>query len=238
MTIKAQMAKETKDDWLETTKFSWQYYQDYDLHRQFKKYSVLGPYALAEDKFTKLEKIKSEMEGIYAKAKICSFKNNTKCDLALEPEITETLQSSRDPEELKHVWVEWRKAVGPKVRQMYKEYVDLSNTAAIKNNFTDNSEYWLDNYEAADIKQQIQALWEQVKPLYMQIHAYVRYQLRKKYGDIVSEKGPIPAHLLGNMWAQSWGNTFDFTVPYPGKKSVDITEELKEQVSIINFKMY
>lgn len=80
---------------------------------------------------------------------------------------------------------------------MFKDYVDLSNEAARLNNFTDTAQYWLDGYEAADFKEQIQGLWEQVKPLYLQFHAYVRHQLRKKYGDVVSEKGPIPAHLLG-----------------------------------------
>lgn len=107
------------------------------------------------------------------------------------------MTSSRDPEELKHVWVEWRNAVGPNVKEMFEEYVAFENEAAQLNNFSDTAAMWLDNYESADFKKQIQSLWEQIKPLYLQIHAYVRYHLRKTYGDIVSERGPIPAHLLG-----------------------------------------
>lgn len=95
--------------------------------------------------------------------------------------------------------MEWRKAVGPKVKNMFTEYVELSNEAARLNNFTNNADYWLDNYETPDFREQIQSLWEQIKPLYLQIHGYVRHQLRKKYGDVVSEKGPIPAHLLGKF---------------------------------------
>lgn len=107
------------------------------------------------------------------------------------------MKKSRDPEELKHVWIEWRNSVGPHVKNMFEEYVRLSNEAARLNNFTNNAEYWLESYETSDIKEQIEELWQQIRPLYLQIHAYVRHQLRKKYGDIVSEKGPIPVHLLG-----------------------------------------
>lgn len=114
-------------------------------------------------------------------------------------EITELLKSSTDPDELKHIWVKWRDAVGPKVKSLYKEYVELENESAKLNNFTDNADSWLDSYEAEDFKEQINALWEQLRPLYLQIHGYVRFQLRKKYGDVVSEKGPIPAHLLGRI---------------------------------------
>ena len=64
--------------------------------------------------------------------------------------------------------------------------------------FTDNSAFWLKDYEADDFKDQVEALWQQLRPLYLQLHAYVRRRLREQYGeDIVSKKGPIPAHLLG-----------------------------------------
>jgi hypothetical protein len=73
-----------------------------------------------------------------------------------------------------------------------------------------------------------------VKPLYLQLHAYVRRELRKKYGeDIVSKDGPIPAHLLGNAWAQTWANIADFTIPFPGKQLPDITAALVEQGEFI-----
>lgn len=75
-----------------------------------------------------------------------------------------------------------------------------------------------------------ETLWQELKPLYLQLHAYVRRELRKKYGeDIVSKDGPIPAHLLGNMWAQAWSNIVDFTIPYPGKQLPDVTNAMIEQ---------
>lgn len=111
-------------------------------------------------------------------------------------ELTRILTLSRDPEELKHIWMEWRKKTSA-AKDLYKEYVKLSNEAAVLNNFTDNAEFWLHGYESPTFVSEVNQLWDQLKPLYLQIHAYVRYKLRQHYGDIVSEKGPIPAHLLG-----------------------------------------
>lgn len=111
--------------------------------------------------------------------------------------MTDILRTSNDPEELKHVWVQWRNKT-KESKKLFKEYVDLSNEAARLNNFTDNAEQWIDEFETNNFRDQIRSLWEQVKPLYLQIHAYIRHQLRLKYGEnAVSERGPIPAHLLG-----------------------------------------
>ncbi|XP_008198828.3 angiotensin-converting enzyme-like [Tribolium castaneum] len=229
LAVSAEVAKEHKKDWEEVTKFNWNTFSDPDLKRQFKKYSKLGSDALPEAKLNRYQKIISEMEKIYSTAKICDFHNSSKCDLSLEPHLTQILATSRNEEELRHVWVEWRNAVGPHCKVLFEEYVDLANEAARLNNFTNNAENWLDNYEDAQFRGQIEGLWEQLKPLYLQIHAYVRFKLREKYGEVVSEKGPIPAHLLGNMWAQKWRTVSEFTLPYPDKKDEDITSELKKQ---------
>lgn len=114
-------------------------------------------------------------------------------------ELTEILLTSRDPDELKHIWVEWRKAIGPKVRRLYKDYVVYKNESSILNKFKNAGDAWLRSFESKDMKEQVKALWDQIRPLYLQIHAYARFKLREKYGDIVSEKGPIPAHLLGML---------------------------------------
>ncbi|XP_030751663.1 angiotensin-converting enzyme-like isoform X2 [Sitophilus oryzae] len=233
LAVAAEVAKNEKEAWQRVIQYNWKTFSDPSLKRQFQKYSVLGISALPEEKFKNLNKIVSDMEAIYSKAKICPFGAKTaeteECKLGLEPELTNILATSRNPEELKHVWLEWRNAVGPKCRLLYEQYVNLTNEAARLNNFTDVSEYWLDDYEDPNFKSQIQSLWEQLKPLYLQIHAYVRTKLRGKYGEIVSEKGPIPMHLLGNMWAQSWSNVADFMLPYPDAKDENLTEELKKQ---------
>ncbi|XP_071856351.1 angiotensin-converting enzyme-like [Bombus fervidus] len=225
-----EAAQYFKSAWKKVNEYPWSDIKDPNVRRQFKKFSVLGRSALPEDSYQEYEKIVSDMENIYSTAKICDYKNRTKCDLALEPELTEILMKSHDPEELKYIWIEWRKATGEKMKPLYERYVELSNLAATLNNYSDNAAYWLKDYEADDFPEQIEALWQQLKPLYLQLHAYVRRELRKKYGeDIISKDGPIPAHLLGNMWAQTWANVAEFAIPYPGKQMPDVTNAMIKQ---------
>ncbi|CAG9827807.1 unnamed protein product [Diabrotica balteata] len=228
LNVSAEVAQQDKETWEQVKQFDWKRFSCANLKRQFKFYSVIGNAALPEAEFKALKKHISDMESVYAKAKICDYNNKTNCDLALEPELTAILANSRDEKELKHVWVEWRKALS-KCKADYIPYVTLSNQAAKLNNFSDNSELWLLNYEDDTFKDQVQTLWEQVKPLYLELHAYVRFKLREKYGDVVPEKGPIPAHLLGNMWAQTWNNIASFTLPYPDVVDYDITAEMLKQ---------
>ncbi|XP_069674785.1 angiotensin-converting enzyme-like isoform X1 [Periplaneta americana] len=230
LAVSAEAAKFAKQQWQETIKYPWTTYKDPDIRRQFQKQSVLGYAALDEDKYEKYDQLVSDMSSIYSKAKICDYKNPNKCDLSLEPELVEILAKSRDPEELKHVWVEWRKVSGEKCRGMFEHYVALSNEAATLNNFTDNAEYWLKDYESPDFREQLSRLWDQLQPLYLQIHAYVRRKLRETYGEnLVTPRGPIPAHLLGNMWSQKWGNIESISTPYPGKDKIDVTSTMLKQ---------
>jgi peptidyl-dipeptidase A len=76
---------------------------------------------------------------------------------------------------------------------------------------------------------ELDRLWEQVKPLYVSLHAYVRSKLRDKYGDAVPANGPIPAHLLGNMWAQDWSNIYDLVAPKDADPGYDLTKILKDR---------
>ncbi|KAJ1523168.1 hypothetical protein ONE63_001059 [Megalurothrips usitatus] len=228
--VSAETARFEKETWAETSKYFWKTYSDPDIRRQFKKLSVLGDAALPDDKREKLERLVSEMSSAYSTAKVCDYKKREKCDLNLEPELTQLLAKSRDAEELKYIWVEFRKAAGDKLRKQFTEYVQLSNEAARLNNFTDTSEEWLEDFEAADFPQQVQKLWEQLRPLYEQLHAYVRRWLHEKYGDaVLARDGYIPAHLLGDMWAQDWSNVYDISTPYPGKQSPDATAAMVAQ---------
>ncbi|XP_065220101.1 angiotensin-converting enzyme-like isoform X2 [Planococcus citri] len=228
--VSNELAKFAKAQWLETIKYPWKTFKNPDLRRQFKKFSILGTSALPEDKYEKLEKLIADMQSIYSKGKICAYNDTSKCNLSLEPELTEILATSRNEEELKHVWVEWRKQTGKPIRPLFAEYVALTNEAAALNNFTDAAEFWLEAYETEDFKEQIARIWEQLRPFYLEVHAYVRRKLREKYGEkVVSKRGPIPAHLLGNMWAQTWSNIGELGTPYPSVKSEDVTPYLQEQ---------
>lgn len=197
ITVTSKLSEEEKQDWQELMKFDWQSFQDYDLKRQFEKNSHLVLESLPKDKIKRYNTIVNKMTKIYSTSKICAFDDPTKCDLALEPDLVNILANSRNPDQLKHVWVEWRNAVGPHCKNLFSEYVELGNEAARLGNFTDTSDQWLHSYEDSKIMDKVEELWKQLRPLYLQIHAYVRTHLRKTYGDLVTEKGPIPAHLLG-----------------------------------------
>ena len=87
------------------------------------------------------------------------------------------------------------------------------------------------SYDSDTFIQEMEETWQGLKPLYEELHAYVRYHLNKKYGDEhVDPKGPLPAHLLGNMWAQSWGNIEDLVTPFPDSAPLNVTPALIEQV--------
>ena len=88
---------------------------------------------------------------------------------------------------------------------------------------------WRSRYEDANLVQKVKDLWLQVKPLYSALHTYVRFKLLEQYGDKMDEKNPhIPAHLLGNMWAQSWGNLYDDIKPFKDASLVDVTAKMHE----------
>ncbi|CAG9795380.1 unnamed protein product [Diatraea saccharalis] len=227
--ISLEVAEEEKESWKETMSYLWHEFEDADLKRMFEKYSRLGTSALPEDLNQRLIQAVNNMQTNYAKATICDYKDRTKCDLHVEPEVTDIFANSEDPEELKYTWIEWHKAAGAPSRGNFTEYVEMDNEAAKLNGYDTMAEYWLSEYEMKN-EDEFATLWNQIKPLYQQIHAYVRRKLREKYGEsVVSAKGPIPAHLLGNIWAQTWGNVEKFTKPYPGKPEVDITAALIAQ---------
>lgn len=215
---------------LELRQYDYQSFRNEDLKRRFKKLTMLEKAALPEDKFKELFEAVASMEANYAKIKLCSYKNRTNCRLTLDPEITEIMATSRDPEELKYYWTEWFDKAGKPTKPAFQKYLDLTKELATLNGFDNGADLWLKEYDDPTFEQQVENVMAQIKPLYEQIHAYVRFRLREKYGpDVVSEKGPIPIHLLGNMWGQVWENIADFTTPFPERKLLDVTEEMIKQ---------
>jgi len=116
------------------------------------------------------------------------------------------------------------------MKPLYEEFVELSNEGTQEIGFKDTGDLWRAGYDMspADFEKETDRLWGQVKPLYEQLHCYVRRQLSKTYGaDKVPNSGPLPAHILGNMWAQEWSNVFDQVKPYATTASINVTEALK-----------
>ena len=189
----------------------------------------IGTSALDDAKIARFLALTTGMGETYSKAKVPDFETKKK-QFSLEPELTERMMVSRNPKELQFYWEQWREASGKQMINSYKEYVDLYNEAAVINGFRDASKMKVDAYESDTFQEEMEQTWQGLKPLYEELHAYVRHKLNQHYGDqVVEDRGALPAHLLGNMWGQSWGNIADIVKPYPKKPSIDVTDAMVKQ---------
>jgi peptidyl-dipeptidase A len=145
-------------------------------------------------------------------------------------DIEEQMSINRDPEQLKEMWTSWHDNVGAPMRNDYRRLVEIANQGAKELGYTDVSAMWRSQYDmpAEDVAKLTDAIWTDVKPLYDDLHCYVRGKLNEKYGDAVQSKtGPIRADLLGNMWAQEWSGIYDIVAPAgAGDIGFDTTELL------------
>jgi peptidyl-dipeptidase A len=144
-------------------------------------------------------------------------------------DLSRVLRTSRRPAELLEAWRGWH-AIAMPLKDMYARYVELANEGAREIGFADVGALWRAGYDMSPsaFEADIERLWSEVKPLYDALHCYVRARLRAKYpGDAIADHGPIPAHLLGNMWAQEWNNIYDLVVPFPNEPSLDVSKKLK-----------
>ena len=145
-------------------------------------------------------------------------------------ELEVLMGTERNPELLKEMWVSWHNNVGRPMADDYAQFVTLANTGAKELGYADLGAMWRSGYDMPpeEFAALTDRLWGQVKPLYDQLHCYVRSELSEKYGPSVQPAtGPIRADLLGNMWAQSWGNIYAIVAP-PGAGDIgfDLTELL------------
>ena len=150
----------------------------------------------------------------YGRGKWC--KDPAKPDTCLDIEkITEILATSRDPKQLREAWEGWHTvsradAQGLHALRRAGQQGRARSWASPTPARCGGSKY---DMPADEFTKEVDRLWEQVRPLYVSLHAYVRMKLHEKYGDAVPASGPIPAHLLGNIWAQDWSNVFDLVAP-------------------------
>jgi peptidyl-dipeptidase A len=202
-----------------------------DLQRKMKllKLSLTLPAPKDEAERKELTEIAAKMEGDYGKGKYCPEGDRGKC-LSL-PDLEDIMTNSRDPEELKKAWLGWHQIAVP-IRKDYVRFVELSNKGAQQMGFKDTGAMWRSKYdmEPDAFAAEMERLWQQVKPLYDSLYTYTRHKLSEKYGkNIVPEDKPIPAHLLGNMWAQTWSNVYPILAPATGDRGYDLTKTLKDR---------
>jgi peptidyl-dipeptidase A len=173
-----------------------------------------------------LTRIVAGMEGTYGKGKYCPSGAQSCKDLEA---LSKTLAESRDPKALLEAWTGWH-AIARPIRKDFVRYVELANKGAKELGFKDNGAMWRSKYDMQpdEFAKELDRIWDQVRPLYLSLHAYVRSKLRAKYGDLVPANGPIPAHLLGNMWAQEWDNVYPLVQPPNADPGYDVTALLKQ----------
>ena len=198
-----------------------------ELARKFKllRLSLTAPAPKDPALRKEMTQIAASLDGDYGKGKYCR-----KADDCLDiTAIEKIMEENRDPNELKDLWVGWNK-VGAPMRERYARFVQLSNQGAQELGYKDTGALWRSNYDMTpeQFSTELERLWQQVRPLYLSLHTYVRARLVQKYGaQVVPPDGPIPAHLLGNPWAQEWGNIFPILGLPDNSRGYDLTELLQ-----------
>ena len=198
---------------------------DYDTRRKLEilKAGLTLPAPENDALTAELAKITSNLDATYAKGETA---DGVTYNLG---EMSNTLANAETTHQEKlQAWLNWRK-VSPQMRADYQRMVEIANQGSVELGFKDTGALWRSKYDmpADDFATEMDRAWGQVKPLYNSLQCHVRAKLNEKYGDdVVSQTGPIPAHLLGNMWAQSWGNIFDDVAPKSEVKTTDLTQRL------------
>jgi peptidyl-dipeptidase A len=198
-----------------------------DLERKFLllKLQLVAP-APKDPKLRKeLTTIAVSLDGDYGKGK---FKDSTGKTLDIS-DVENIMAENRDPARLKEVWLGWH-GIGAPMRPRYARFVDLSNQGARELGFKDTGVLWRAGYDMPPEKfsADVDRLWEQVRPLYLSLYTFVRARLSQKYGpNVVPPDGPIPAHLLGNPWAQTWGNIYPLLGLPENSSGYDLTQLLR-----------
>jgi len=202
---------------------------DYDTTRKLNmlKSGIVIPAPLDAAKTAEQSEIGARLGGMYGRGTFC--RADGEC-LALG-ELEDILAESRNADELLAAWEGWR-TVSPPMKDLYARQVELANEGAAQLGFNDLGTMWRSAYDMdpADFPGELDRIWEQVSPLYEALHCHVRARLEETYGsEIVPAGGPIPAHLLGNMWAQSWENIYELVAPPATEAGYDLTAILQSE---------
>ena len=192
------------------------------------KSSFVMPPPLDENLASELSSISTKLEAMYGSGEYC-YKDGSCFDLEAFEQI---IDSSRNPDELLMAWNGWHE-VGKPMKSMYMRMVEIGNKGSRDLGYSGLDDLWFSKYDmpADQFLEVTDSVWEEVKPLYEALHCHVRSQLNEYYGDeIVPPEGPLPVHLTGNMWGQSWSNIYDLVYPQASQtKSVDVTKIIKDR---------
>ena len=181
------------------------------------------------NKLEELTQIATRMEGMYGSGSYCTGEGATKTCRDIG-QLSEVLAKSRDYDAQLDAWQGWHTISQP-MRKDYVRFTELVNEGAKEMGFADAGEMWRSGYDMSPVELAAESdrLWNQVKPLYEQLHCYARGKLDAQYGKDKGEVagGMLPAHLMGNLWQQDWGNLWDMMEPYKGAGSLDVNSALR-----------
>jgi peptidyl-dipeptidase A len=190
--------------------------------------SVMPPPSNVKDQ-KELAQLLASLDGDYGRSKWCPDGAQGKC--YDQTAMTTFMATTRDPEQLKRGWIGWH-AIGAPMRERYVRMVELGDKGSRELGYADVGALWRSMYDLPpdQFTKETDRLWEQLRPLYESLHAYVRGQLAKKYGkDLVPANGPIPAQLLGNIWSQEWNNVYELMDSPKPAQSFDLTKILHDR---------
>ncbi|HYI43726.1 MAG TPA: M2 family metallopeptidase, partial [Sphingomicrobium sp.] len=211
----------------EATRFAEAEGLSFDTRRKLDllKLSIQTPAADVAGAADELAKLQTGMQSQYGKGR-GTYKGQPMPGNELEA----LMRTERNPELLKEMWVSWHNNVGRPMRDDYAKFVGLTNAGAKELGYNDLGVLWRSAYDMPpdEFAALTDRLWGEVKPLYDQLHCYVRSELSEEYGPSVQPAtGPIRADLLGNMWAQEWGGIYDLVAPRgAGDVGYDLTDLL------------
>jgi peptidyl-dipeptidase A len=181
-----------------------------------------------ENLASELSSISTKLEAMYGSGAYC-YEDGTCYDLEAFEQI---IDNSRNPEDLLMAWNGWHE-IGKPMKPLYMRMVEIGNQGSRDLGYSGLDDLWFSKYDmpADEFLEETDSVWEEVKPLYDALHCHVRSQLNDHYGDeVVSLDGPLPVHLMGNMWGQSWSNIYDLVYPEASQtKSVNVTQIIEER---------
>jgi peptidyl-dipeptidase A len=194
---------------------------------QLLRVNVAAPAPRDATKRAELTQLMSRLTSMYGEGKYCPSGPESCKNL---DDLSKTLADSRDYDKLVEAWKGWHDIAAP-MREPYRRFAELANEGARELGYKDLGVMWRARYDMApdEFDAVAEKLWQQVKPLYDELHCHTREALAKKYGeDKVPAGKPIPAQLLGNMWSQQWNNIYDDILkPYPAASIESADRKLK-----------
>jgi peptidyl-dipeptidase A len=199
-----------------------------DLRRQMDllKRALVLPAPSDPAQTAELSRLAASLDAQYGSGKYCPPGGGECKDL---PQLEDVLRTSRDPKEMLEAWTGWH-GIAPPMRADYQRLVEIANAGSKELGYKDTGALWRSKYDMPpdQFAAELDRLYSQVKPLYESLHCYVRARLNKEYGDaVVPLDKPIPAHLLGNMWAQDWSNIYELVAPPNADPGYDLTKRLE-----------